>query len=201
MGRAVAAGRFEAGEGEEVVEEVEHAAPFLLHEGGEFPALRGGQVGMVGEGFEEAVDDGERGAQFVRDVGDEGGAAGVELFGAADVLADEELVVFVEGGEDELQGAAGLFAVRQGEFEGVGVFARLLQEAVEFGVAHEVGQDVAAVAVLQVEVVGGEAVHPVDAFVRVEDDDAVGQGFGGAGEALQGLGEFLFAFFAGFRLA
>ena len=84
--------------------------------------------GAVAEGFHIAIDDGERGAEFVGDIGDEFAAHGLERSHGGDVLKDQENRTgrgFVFGGDGgdmdaESAGLAGGAGVEQ-EFEVGGV--------------------------------------------------------------------------------
>jgi hypothetical protein len=143
---------------------------------------------QLAHGLEEADQHGERGAQLVRDIGDEIAPHGLDSLGLGDIARQEQLLRLAV--RHELQGedrAADRHPDRRGPL------AR--REIVdERGSAHEVGDRLADVgARVEPELRGGGVVAPFDAALGVEHDHAVGKRLRGAAKARQRVLELAFA--------
>ncbi|GIX31776.1 MAG: hypothetical protein KatS3mg124_2248 [Porticoccaceae bacterium] len=163
----------------------EAEAPRLLLHLDDRPAVLGRQGGGVaGEGLQVAQEYRQGGAQFVGDVGHQVAAQGFQPPQAADVADGEHQLAATEGGGAEqkdplrVPGRAQL----QGAVEG----ARL-DEAHEGGIAHQVGDHLAAILLGEAEHLGGGGIPPVQGPVGAEEDQAVFQSGGDLADA-QGEG-------------
>jgi hypothetical protein len=134
----------EAGDGEEIFDEVGEAVGVSLDRLEEAGGGGGVFDGAMEEGFGVALDHGERGAEFMADIGDELASGVLKLAEAGEVMADEDdalvLAVRVEqGGGVELEAAA----FRSGQFD--------------FGVKHlALGEDALVELLEAIEVEGFE---------------------------------------------
>jgi len=181
-GRARAA--FQRGQRQQVGHQRLHALGLLRHQREHARALGLGQR-QRRQRLDEARQHGERGADLVRDVGDEVAPHGVDALALGDVLRQQQALVVAVGAQQQGELAAG--AVRCGHRQGLGL--RLaMQPGDEGRRAHEVADALLAVALrVQAELVGRDAVAPFDVVLRVEQHDAVGRGLDRAQELPQAL--------------
>ena len=82
---------FEARDGEQVFNEEGEAVGVFFDGAKELAGDFGIVFGAFEQGFDEAFDEGKRGAEFVADVGDEFAAGVFELFEAGEVVEDEDV--------------------------------------------------------------------------------------------------------------
>ena len=161
------------------------------------------KIGHIGHGFQKTVNHREWRAQFVRHIGHKCGAGGVELLGLADVAGNQQQLIGLKRcARNQQRALADATVFGQGDFDFGGVFQRLIEKIKKLGLAHDIAQNAVPVGGrVQIQMQHCQMVHPADAPAFIENQNAVGNGFGGTVEALQGRAQLLFALFAAFGLA
>ena len=138
-------------------------------------------------GFDESGQHGERGADFMGDVGDEVAPHRLGLLEDGDVLRDQEHAALPVRAEPhgQARGAGGGGAGRAGQDDGVVEIPRD-EVGDEGGVAQQMRDRLGDVAPgVEAEVPAGRLVAPFDAGLSVEDDDAVWRGLQAVLEVLE----------------
>ena len=175
------AAAFEGGNGEEVLDEEVQAMGVALDDFEEALGDFGVVAGAVEEGFDVAFDEGERGAEFVRDVGDEFLALALELFEAGEVAEDEDGAFAFAGGVGDDGGVdlkPAFLEIGQLDFvvEDLGLGLGAAGEVIEFMEAEGFHDGFAAEFGLDVEQVFEGAVDEVDFVGAVEEEQALEHG-------------------------
>jgi hypothetical protein len=138
---------------------------------------------LVGKMLEEAADHGQRRAQFVRDVGDEGAAHRLDAPGIGDVEADQQLVAARREGPPGWRRRASRKPATAGERRLSGPDCQVLGETWR---AHQLLDDRAAIArQANSQMRAGGAIAPLDLMAGVKDHQAIGDGVHGVAERAQ----------------
>lgn len=179
---------FELGDGEEILDEEGEAVGVFFDGLEEAEGDFGIVSGAVDEGFDVAFDEGEGGAEFVGDIGDELAAGAFEFLEAGDVVEDEDdeamaRVAVAGGGGVDLEDA-GMGAV-EFEFvaEGLAFEAGALGEFLEFMAAEGLDEGAAAHVVGKGEDLLEGTVDPLDTGVGAEDEESLDHAIEGGGLA------------------
>ena len=178
--------RFQPRQGQHVLDQVLHALALLDHQLEVPHAHRLFEIRLGLGDFQEAVDDGQRRAQFVRGVGDEIAAHHVDALGLGHIVSDQDLAAILE--RDDLDDQLAILDVER---------QRLLvvaeDDVVDKGrIADQIGDAHALVArVAEAQVLFGSRIAPFEEQHVVHDGDAVRQQAHGLAEAGQPFTEFL----------
>ena len=166
---------FQLGQGQQVVHQHLHAVCLLLHQLEHAGALDLGQR-QAGHGLDEPGQHGQRGADLVRDIGDEITPHRLGPQALGDVLADQQFLAVAVAAHDDLQVA---LAARRREVDRIAGHA-FLQVGHKRRHAHQVGDRLLQVALgVEPQVVGSDRAAPDNLVAGVEQQHAVGRGFDG----------------------
>lgn len=184
-------GGFEAGEDEEIVDKLVQAIALGGDAGEETLAIGAGHAGVVEEGADDGGDGGERGLEFVGNVGGEGAADLLEATQFGEIVEDKEHAEGGVAGIDERGGGDGEDAI-----VGVGLEADLAGDAaglvagalveIEDGREGEPTGDggIGRGGEVEGEEFGGDAINVGDGAAGADGDDAIGHGGEDGGETL-----------------
>ena len=135
----------------------------------------------VGERLQKSGHHGKRAFQLMRDIGDEIAPHGFDFLGQRDIAREQQSLLLAVGNDGQRQYQP--LAARQAQRQRLGIFA-LFEVGGKIRVPHQVDQGLPQIALLvQPQIRAGDRVAPLDVAMRVEQNDAVGQGQPGIAKA------------------